>query len=1081
MKKDVYELTNPQKSIWFMENYFSGTTINNICSSGTIYGDINISLLKKAIYNVVRQNDSFRIHIISENSIPKQYISEFKEFKIDIEDIKNEEEIKQIEEKETKYKFEIMDSDLFKFKIAYLRGKLACVILTLNHLISDSWSMGIIIQEILRNYNSLINNETPSVETFSYVDYINAENKYKSSEKYQKDKKYWNDLFKTIPESSTIPSLKNNTSNLTYKANRLDFNIEKETVEKINKFCKENRFSVFNFFMSVFSIYLGNVSNSSDFVIGTPILNRTNYNDKHTTGMFVNVVPVRININNNSSFCDFTNAISKQMMQVLRHQKYSYNSVLEDLRKDHENIPNLYNILISYQITKAFDKKYGNYKTNWTFNNYCSTDFNIHISDINDTGNLVIDYDYLIDKYDDEFVNNLHLRIIEMINQVLENNQILNNDIEIVTKEEKRKLLYDFNNTYASYPRDKTISMLFEEQVRKTPNNTAVVFENQKLTYKELNEKANSLAWYLKYKGLNENEVVSLFLDKSLESIISILGILKCRCAYMPIDIDYPSKRIDFMIKNSNSKFILSTKNLTERISNYSNIINVDLDNKEIYSLNTNNLNSDSNSEDLAYIMYTSGSTGEPKGVMVSNKNVVRLVKNQNYIKFNEHERILQTGSIVFDACTFEIWGSLLNGFELYIIKKQDLLDPNILEKYLKDNKITVLWVTAPLFNQLSEYNPKLFNQARVLLTGGDVLSPKHINAVKKCSPNLTIINGYGPTENTTFSTCFTIDKEYKNNIPIGYPITNSTCYVVSNSLNLMPIGVPGELLVGGDGVSKGYLNKPDFTKSRFIKNVFGDGVLYKTGDLVRWNKDGSIEFIGRIDNQVKIRGFRVELSEINLAVQNFEGIKECITIIKEINNEKVICTYFSSNEEININKLKTFLAQTLPNYSIPSYYIPMDSLPINTNGKIDRAKLPEPQMQNEKKNILLPKNEIEKNLIDLLKKLLNVDSISMDDNFFELGGDSLLAINLCSHIQTKFNTKLYVRDLLEHPQIQELSDIISNNSNTHEISSIKPIAKAEFYPVSSAQKRIFFTSKLAGNDSILYNIPGRNNYRWSY
>ena len=295
---------------------------------------------------------------------------------------------------------------------------------------------------------------------------------------------------------------------------------------------------------------------------------------------------------------------------------------------------------------------------------------------------------------------------------------------------------------------------------------------------------------------VKQGDVVGIFLDKSLEMIVSILAILKCGAIYLPIDIHYPDSRINYIIENSGATTILTDTD-TERFN--LNTINVSL-NENFYKLsNTSNILRKFDAEAPAYIMYTSGSTGTPKGVLIENRSIVRLVKNTNFIEFKENERILQTGSIVFDACTFEIWGALLNGFELYIIKKQDLLDPVLLEKYLVDNKITILWLTAPLFNQLCESNPSMFKSVRVLLTGGDVLSPRHINSVKKACPNLTIINGYGPTENTTFSTCFTIDKFYDNSIPIGYPIANSTCYVVSPTLNLLPVGVPGELLVGGD------------------------------------------------------------------------------------------------------------------------------------------------------------------------------------------------------------------------------------------------------------------------------------------
>ena len=1066
--KDVYELTNPQKSIWYTEQFYEGTTVNNICTSGTVYGEINENLLKQAIKNVVKQNDSFRIHITSENSITKQYISNYKDFDIDVKYINNESEIEEIEKEEALHKFNVIDSDLFKFKLAISKNNFACIILTVNHLIADSWGLGLVIQEILRNYNNLKNNEEISQETFSYVDYINAEKEYKSSKKFENDKIYWNDVFKTIPEQATIPSLNTNIKDLSYNAKRLSFKIDKDVIYRINNFCRENNISTFNFFMATFSIYIGRVSNIDDFVIGTPILNRTNFKEKHTVGMFVNTVPVRVSNLNEGSFKTLTNNFATQMMGVLRHQKYSYNTILEDLREKNKNVPNLYNIIISYQITKAFNEKFGNYKTNWTFNNYCANDFNIHIYDINDTGDLIINYDYLVDKYSSEDVTDIHNRIINMINQVLENNDINSRDIEIVTPEEKNMILNVFNNTNVDYPKDKTIVDLFEEQVEKTPDNIAVVFENQKLTYRELNEKANQLAKIILSNGINTEDTVAIFLDKSLEMIIAILAILKSGAAYLPIDIDYPFSRIDYMLKNSNAKLILTLENLNNLITDIK-VLDISLNNN-FYNENTDNINININSNNLAYIMYTSGSTGTPKGVMVEHKNIVRLVKNTNYINLSQNDRILQTGSIVFDACTFEIWTALLNGLQLYIIKKNDLLNPTALKEFIDNNKISILWLTSPLFNKLCEDNVSIFDNVKFLLTGGDVLSPKYINKLHDYNKNIQIINGYGPTENTTFSCCFKINKKYTSSIPIGKPISNSTCYIVSKSGKLQPIGIPGELWVGGDGVSRGYLNRDDLTTEKFLKNYYNDRI-YKTGDLVRWLPNGNIEFLGRIDSQVKIRGFRIELNEINLKILSFPDVKECYTNIYEINNQKHICSYVVLKNNTSEKILKDFLTKNLPVYMIPSCIMIMDKLPLNANGKIDRNNLPFPE--HFRKNIIEPRNPIESFLVDSIKNIINSENISIDDNILELGIDSLSSITLASSLAKKYNIQITVKDILETATIKDLANLIKNADKVVTATILKA-ENADFYPLSSAQKRIYYACKMIGDENIVYNISGK-------
>jgi amino acid adenylation domain-containing protein len=402
--------------------------------------------------------------------------------------------------------------------------------------------------------------------------------------------------------------------------------------------------------------------------------------------------------------------------------------------------------------------------------------------------------------------------------------------------EEIDRILYEWNNTGTEYPKDKTIHGLFEEQVERTPGHIAVIDSLMQLSYLELDERSNRLSKYLRSQGIRQEEAIGIMSGHSVETVIGILAILKAGGAYLPIDPDYPQERIDFMLKDSGAEIIVGNRLACSAHIEPSTV-------------------SRPPATSLAYIIYTSGSTGRPKGVMINHRSVVRLVKNTNYIEFKPGDRILQTGALEFDASTFEIWGSLLNGLTLYIVSKDVILTPEKLKTSIRRYGITVMWMTSPLFNQMAQADIEIFAGLKNFLVGGDVLSPAHIGRLRRRYPRLNVIDGYGPTENTTFSTTFLIEKEYKGNIPIGKPIANSTVYIVDKYNNPQPVGVAGELFVGGDGVSRGYLNDPELTAEKF-----SSARLYKTGDLARWQSEGVIEFLGRMDSQVKIRGYRVEL-----------------------------------------------------------------------------------------------------------------------------------------------------------------------------------------------------------------------------
>ena len=796
MESNVYNLTNPQKSIWFTEQFYKGTPIENITGCVIVLEKLNLKALQKAINLFVKSNDSFRLKFTVKDDKPLQYLSSFSEFEIENVMVNTDEDIKDIENEMSNTPFEVLDNLLFSFKTFTFPDGHGGFVITAHHLISDAWTAGLVVNEIMDYYEKIINSQIIDNKNPSYLDYITSEQEYLNSEKFNKDKEFWNEIFKTVPEVATIPSInvENSNSSLSCKAKRKQFVIPKETMNLINEFCKQNKASAFNFFMAVLAIYLSRVSSLDDFTIGTPILNRGNFKEKQTTGMYISTIPFRISINHKIPFAEFLSNISADFLKIFRHQKYPYQYLLEDLRKKDSSIPNLYNILLSYQNVRSNKQTSDiNYESSWVGNNFISDDIDIHLYDMNDTGDINIAYDYLISKYSIDDICSIHARFLYIINQVLENNDITLNEIEIVTPDEKKKILYDFNNTSADYPRDKTITQLFEEQVEKTPDNIAVVFENQKLTYRELNERANSLASYLRSKKIGRNDIVGIMVNRSLEMIISILAVLKSGACYIPIDPEYPQDRIEYMLNNSSAKLLLTFKRLENKVT-FDNKLFVELDN-ELYNSNKDNLININEPDDLAYIIYTSGSTGKPKGVMLKHSNINNFIQGMcNVVDFNSRKTIVSVTTISFDIFVLESLLPLEKGLKIVIANENEQNDARLFNSLCLENNVNIIQTTPSRFQVLISNSNELnyLESITDILVGGESF-PKMLLEKLQQLTKANIYNVYGPTETTVWSTVKNLTDE--TSITIGKPISNTRCYILDNNKKLLPVLTPRKFI----------------------------------------------------------------------------------------------------------------------------------------------------------------------------------------------------------------------------------------------------------------------------------------------
>ncbi|WP_411801495.1 non-ribosomal peptide synthetase, partial [Bacillus atrophaeus] len=1043
-----------------------------------IHGVFDLEIFEKSVNELIRSYDILRtVFVHQQLQKPRQVVLAERKTTVHYEDItqldaqRQKDRLHRYKQDVQQQGFNLAKDILFKVAVFRLDADHLHLVWSNHHIMMDGWSMGVLMKSLFQNYEALRSGR-PAVngQGKPYSDYI----KWLGKQDNEEAERYWSERLAEFEQPSVLPGRISAEKGM-YKSEEYSFVWDEELVSLIQQTANQHQVTGPNLFQAIWGIVLSKYNFTTDAVFGTVVSGRpSDINGIETmAGLFINTIPVRVKYETESVFSEVFSAVQKNAVEA---ERYDY-VPLYDIQKRSALDGSLLNHLVAFE-NYPLDKELENgsmedrlgfsIKVDSAFEQ-TSFDFNLIVYP-GKTWTVKIKYNSAA--YDTAFIKRTANHLTRMIKAAVRHPESRVLDHGLVDGAEERQMVEIFNETQTELPEEQAVHKLFEAQAERTPASLAVVYGEQELTYRQLNEAANRLARKLIEHGLQQGQTAAIMNDRSAETVIGMLAVLKAGAAYVPIDPSFPEDRVRFMADDSSIRLVLTIKAYEEQVK-WLQVPAVMVDSGSDQNMSAVDLNLPARAADLAYIMYTSGSTGKPKGVMIEHRNIIRLVKNAGYVPVHEEDRMAQTGAVSFDAGTFEVFGALLNGAALYPVKKDTLLDAKGFSAFLREHRITTMWLTSPLFNQLAAKDAAMFQTLRHLIIGGDALVPHIVNQVKRVSPELSLWNGYGPTENTTFSTSFLIDREYNGSIPIGKPIGNSTAYIMDEQQRLQPIGAPGELCVGGNGVARGYVNLPKLTEKQFLQDPFRpEGKIYRTGDLARWLPDGNIEFLGRIDNQVKVRGFRIELGEIETKISLADHVTEAAAVIRKNKaDENEICVYFTADRELSAAELRKSLSQSLPEYMIPTHFMQMDSLPLTANGKVDKKALPEPQSDAVQPEYAAPQTETERKLADIWEGILGAKA-GVTDNFFTIGGHSLKAMMMTAKIQEQFHKDVPIKVLFEKPTIQELAQFLEENNKEEQ--RFEPIQQApyqEHYPVSSAQRRMYILNQL-GQTSTSYNVP---------
>ena len=1057
--EDIYPLSPMQQGMLFHSLYAPDSGIyfqQMIC---TLMGNLEVAAFEQAWQKIVEKHSIFRTAFIWE-SLNKPVQVVYKQVKITVEnddwqglsEQEQQEQLKVFLESDQQHSLQLSQPPLMRLHLIKLDKNTYQFVFSSHHLLLDAWSLPLVFNDLLNFYEAISQGETiRSQSPLSYRHYIAwlQQQDQELAEKFWKQKLQGFTAATPLTVEKLLPKTEN--SNISYGEQQIQLTVS--ATEALQSFARQNRLTLNNLVQATWGLLLSRYSQESDVVFGVTVSGRppSLLGVESMVGLFINTLPMRVKVSAETKILDLLKDLQAQQIEC---EQYSYSS-LADIQ-GWSNIPRGTSLFESILVFESNTLKTGLKSSNKSLEldnirGFERTNYPLTVVAVPRQQMLVrISYD--TNRFDDGTITRLLGHFQTLLEGIIADPGQRVCQLPLLTKFEKQQLLGDWNNIHENYLQDKCIHQLFEEQVERTPHNVAVVFENNSLTYQQLNTRANQLAHYLQELGVKPDTLVGICVERSLEMIVGILGILKAGGAYVPLDPEYPQERLSFMLEDSQVKVLVTQAKLVESIPEHqAQLICLDTDWEKIAQNITSNPENKSEPENLTYIIYTSGSTGKPKGVLVNHANVVRLfAATDSRYHFNSQDVWTLFHSYAFDFSVWEMWGALLYGGRLVIVPYLVTRSPELFYELLCQEKVTILNQTPTAFRQLIQAEESLKGDIspllrevgkdsvtetdlslRLVIFGGESLE---INSLQPWFDRHgdqfpQLVNMYGITETTVHVTYRPLSMADVNSTAsvIGRPLPDLQVYLLDQYLQPVPVGVPGEMYVGGAGVAKGYLNRPELTTERFISSPFEhSNKLYKTGDLARYWPNGELEYLGRIDNQVKIRGFRIELGEIEALLASHPQIWETVVLVwDDTTGDKRLVAYIVPQSEITItiDEIRQFLKAKLPDYMVPNAFVILAALPLTANGKIDRRALPPPESGSEVSDkYVAPRTPMEEILATIWSEVLKVEKVGINDNFFELGGHSLLATQLVAQIRDRLKVELPLRQLFNTATLAELA-----------------------------------------------------------